>query len=77
MLNSEARIVYLDRLHVCDVLMAITHIRIDFMNEIRDENITEERRKIAENSLKKWESLHEKIKKQLDLQDSLVDTNVM
>lgn len=69
MINEENRTIELNRGSVCDVLLAITHVKIDFMREIRDENTSEERKEIAERSLKKWEKLHEEIKKQLAEQD--------
>lgn len=69
MLNGEIRSINLMRIDVCDVLMAITGIRVGMMNEIRDENITETRREILQYSLKKWDQLHDKIQNQLDEQD--------
>jgi len=61
MMNLE-----LTRGNVCDVLRAITSVRRNFIYEIRDEETTEERRKIAESSLAMWENLHREIKSQLD-----------
>lgn len=66
MTNNEMMNLNLTRGSVCDVLRAITSVKIDFMREIRDENTTEDRRKIAESSLAMWEKLHNEIKNQLD-----------
>lgn len=59
----------LTRRNVCDVLRAITSVRIDFMNEIRDENTTADRKRIAESSLAMWENLYSEIKNQLSKYD--------
>ncbi len=69
MLNEEKRTIELNRKSVCNVLMAITSVKIDFMNEIESEDTTEDRRKIAKSSLEMWEKLHKEIKAQLDAQD--------
>lgn len=69
MMNGEMRSINIRRIDVCDVLMAITGVRCDMMEEIRNENTTETRREILENSLKKWDKLHEEIKRQLEEQD--------
>ena len=66
MANSEMMNLNLTRGNVCDVLRAITSVKIDFMREIRDENTTEDRRKIAESSLAMWDKLHGEIKCQLE-----------
>lgn len=66
MANSEMMNLNLTRGNVCDVLRAITNIKIDFMREIRDESTTADRRKIAESSLAMWERLHSEIKNQLN-----------
>jgi len=66
MANNEMMNLNLTRGNVCDVLRAITSVKIDFMREIKDENTTEDRRKIAESSLAMWERLHSEIKRQLN-----------
>ena len=65
MANNEMMNLNLTRRDVCDILRAITSVRIDFRNEIRDENISEDRREIAKSSVEMWDRLHEEIKKQL------------
>ena len=69
MMNCEMMNLNLTRGNVCDVLRAITSVKMDFMREIRDENITEDRRKIAESSLVMWQSLYSEIKNQLNKYD--------
>lgn len=66
MINSEIMNLNLTRGNVCDVLRAITSVRIDFIREIKDENTTDDRSKIAESSLAMWEKLHSEIKEQLN-----------
>lgn len=66
MANGEMMNLNLTRGNVCDVLRAITSVKMDFMREIRDESTTEDRRKIAESSLAFWERLHSEIKSQLN-----------
>ena len=69
MINDEIRTIKLERLSVCHVLMAITHLRCDCMKELDDDSISDDRRKVAQSSLQKWNNLHEKIKNQLEGQD--------
>lgn len=69
MINGEMINLNLTRRNVCDVLRAITSVRIDFMNEIRDENTTADRKRIAESSLAMWENLYSEIKNQLSKYD--------
>lgn len=65
--------VYLTRLEVCDLLIAITGIFIEKSVEAQDENTSETRRKICEESAKKWMTLHDKIERQLDAFDAELD----
>ena len=69
MLNEEMRTLTLKRHDMCRISMALTHIIIDFMEEIRDPNTTETQKKIAESSLEMWKSIREEVHKQLDEQD--------
>ncbi len=55
----------LTRGQVCDVLRAVTNLKILFGNEVADENISEDRRKIARSSLAMWARLHNEIHQQL------------
>lgn len=68
-MNEEMRTLTLNRLDVCRIGTALTHIIIDFMEEIRDPNTSEDRKKIAESSLEMWKSIREEVFKQLHEQD--------
>lgn len=63
--NESIMNLQLNRLNVCDILLALTHLTCEFRTEINDENTSETRREIAKSSLKKWEKLHDEIKRQL------------
>lgn len=69
MLNAEMRTLNLKRLEVCDIQMALTAVICGFRSELYCNDLSEERREIAERSLKKWEKLKETIQVQLDEQD--------
>lgn len=53
---------------ISSVLIAITKVKIDFMNELRNENLSEKQKEIAKRSLDMWNKLHNEIKDQLDAQ---------
>lgn len=53
---------------ISSVLIAITNVKIDFMNELRNENLSEKQKEIAKRSLDMWNKLHNEIKDQLDAQ---------
>lgn len=69
MLNQEERKLVLTRKEICDIMRALTSVKRSFLYELQDENTTNERRKIAEQSLDMWKSLHTKVKEQLHEQD--------
>lgn len=70
MMNHEIMTLKLERIKVLDVKMAIQEIIFDFENEIRNENTSEERKKIAQSSIDhRWKPLLETIKKQFEEQD--------
>lgn len=60
----------LSRLDVCDLLIACTGIRHDMEDEIRDPATTDGRREVLRQSIRKWEDLHDNLKRQLDDFDS-------
>lgn len=70
MSNMKMRTLELTRADICKIMTAITAVKCDFMKELRSEDISEDRRKIAESSLDMWKELHEKVKSQLEEQDS-------
>lgn len=57
---------HLTRLEVCDLLIACTGIRHDMEDEIRDPATTEGRREVLRQSVPKWKSLHDELKRQLE-----------
>lgn len=63
----------LNRLELCDLLMACTHIVINSRDEmLNDPDCPEYRRThVLPGTIEKWQSLHDKIEKQLDKQDNL------
>lgn len=56
----------INRMDICDLLIACTSVRFSLENEANDPNTTDERKRICLNSAKKWERLHDKVAKQLD-----------
>ena len=64
----------LDRLHICDLMLACTHIVWDARDEMRDPECPEYRREhVLPGTVEKWQSLHDLLEKQLDKQDRLQD----
>lgn len=49
------------RTELCDLRIACTHIILATMDEIRDPETSDERREIANRTLKKWQDLKDKI----------------
>ena len=68
--NNEMMTLNLSRIKVLDVEMAIQSIIFEFENEIRDEETSEDRKRIAQSSIdRRWKPLLEEIKKQFEKQD--------
>ena len=68
--NNEMMTLNLSRIKVLDVEMAIQSIIFEFENEIRDEETSEDRKRIAQSSIdRRWKPLLEEIKKQFEEQD--------
>lgn len=68
--NNEMMTLNLSRIKVLDVEMAIQSIIFEFENEIRDEESSEDRKRIAQSSIDhRWKPLLEEIKKQFEEQD--------
>lgn len=57
---------HLSRLEVCDLLIACTGIRHDMEDEIRDPATKDSRREVLRQSIRKWEDLHDELRRQLD-----------
>lgn len=70
MTNGEIMKIELSRIEVIDIKMAIQHIIFDFQDEIRDENTSEDRKRIAQSSIDhRWQPLLDKIERQFEEQD--------
>ena len=70
MRNEEMMTINISRLKVIDVEMAIQNIIFDFEDDIRNENTSEDRKRIAQSSIdNRWKPLLEEIKKQFEEQD--------
>ena len=70
MLNHEIMELHLARLNVLDLHMAIQGIIFDFENEIRINETSEDRKRIAQSSIdNRWKPLLETIEKQFEEQD--------
>lgn len=73
MRNGKIMSLKLTRLDMCDLMIATLSIWHGMDAEMRDENTTETRRKILEQSMKKWERLHGEIRKQINEFDRELD----
>lgn len=69
MLNQEIRTVTMNRSDMIRVGQALTHLVIEFRDEVRDPNTSEERRKAAKCSLDMWERIRSEFDRQISEQD--------
>ena len=60
----------ISRTEICDLMLACTGIVIDARTEQRDPNTDSTRQKVLAATVEKWQSLHDKLKAQLDEQDA-------
>lgn len=72
-MTSENYLLNLDRIELCDLMLSCTAIIIDARKEMEhDPNCSEYRRKnVLPGTIRKWQTLHDKIKKQLEIQDAI------
>ena len=72
-MNEKNYVLSLDRLEVCDLMLACTSIIFDARTEMeKDPDCPEYRRSVVlPGTIKKWQALHDKLKKQLDILDAL------
>ena len=73
MRNGKIMSLKMTRLDMCDLMLAASSIYIDMDMEMRDERTTETRRKILRESMKKWERLHDEIRRQINEFDRQFD----
>lgn len=73
MLNESNYLLSLNRLEVCDLLLACTNIICASREEmLKDPDCPEYRREhVLPETIKKWQALHDKVERQLDRQDVL------
>lgn len=73
MFNTENYLLTLSRLDICDLMLACTGIIIDAKTEMKsDPDCPEYRREhVLPETIKKWQSLHDLLEKQLDAQDAI------
>mgnify|MGYP000289024531 FL=1 len=69
MTNNDNMNIQLTRLETLDISMSIILLIHDVKNEMDDPETTESRKKVLKSTLKKWENLRIKIKKQFEEQD--------
>lgn len=73
MLNDKDYVISVNRLEVCDLMLACTEIVIDLRHEMEsDPDCPQYRREhVLPDSIKKWQALHDKLERQLDILDAL------
>ena len=69
MTNNDNMNIQLTRPETLDISMSIILLIHDVKNEMDDPETTESRKKVLKSTLKKWENLRIKIKKQFEEQD--------
>lgn len=69
MLNQEIRTVSMSRSDMIRISQALTHLVIEFRDEVRYPSTTESRRSAAKCSLDMWERIRSEFNRQLDEQD--------
>ena len=72
-MNEKNYVLSISRLEVCDLLLSCTHIICDAIDEMKtDPDCPEYRRTVVlPATIKKWQALHDKLEKQLDILDAL------
>lgn len=72
-MNENNYVLSVNRLEVCDLMLACTHIVCAAREEMEhDPSCPEYRRThVLPGTIKKWQSLHDKLSAQLDILDAL------
>lgn len=73
MRNGKIMSLKLTRIEMCDLMIATSSIYFGMDMEMRDEKTTESRKKILRESMKKWERLHDEIRRQINEFDRQFD----
>lgn len=74
-MDDSKYLLILDRLEICDLMMACTGIVCDARTEMSsDPDCPQYRREhVLPETIKKWQALHDLLEKQLEKQDRLQD----
>ena len=74
-MDDNKYLLSLDRLQICDLMLACTHIIWASRDEMeKDPDCPAYRREhVLPGTIKKWQALHDLLEKQLDKQDRLQD----
>lgn len=73
MRNGKIMSLKLTRIEMCDLMIATSSVYFGMDMEMRDEKTTESRKKILRESMKKWERLHDEIRRQINEFDRQFD----
>lgn len=69
-MNENTYTLQLTRLEICDLMLACTRIFCEAREEMQSPDCNEYRReKVLPGTVRKWEGLHDKVKRQLEAQD--------
>lgn len=73
MLNDNAYVVSVSRLEICDLMLACTHIVCAAREEMTSDPTCPEYRRehVLPGTIEKWQALHDKLERQLDILDAL------
>lgn len=69
MLNGKTVNVKMERIELCNLLLATTCIANDARHELAAVETTEERKSVLQGTIKHWRDLHDMLKSQLDAFD--------
>lgn len=70
MTNNDLYTLKLERLDVCSLMMACTHIIIESRTEYNDPDTADDRKKVLRGTINRWKTICDKVKTQLDVQDA-------
>ena len=75
MKNDDHMILRVTRHEVLEYITAVQHIIFDFEDEVRDDTLTEERRRIAQTAIDwRWQPVLDHLRSIFDTQDKLEES---
>lgn len=75
-MNNNGYFLYLQRGEICDLLIACTSIVSEADREMKDPECPEYRREhVLPGTIQKWQKLHDKLFKQLEIMDAIAEQN--